>query len=164
MNNLSTMEQVWLTMIIWFVLICVIGVISYFYNRHRKKTFDERFEKMLRGRNNSSVCQISPVKNPLPTPPERKEILLSEEEYVIPRDKIDVFRSAQNQKGRYEPNDNGIVVWNTDEKSAPWVSVDFAPPLDPPSYTSDSGSSTSDSSPTDFGGGDFGGGGAGGDY
>lgn len=162
-------------MIVWFVLIFVAGIIYYFYSRWKKKNRIERFEKVLKGVNNSKVCEISPLG-------------LTEPEYVIPRDKIDEFlrrnintagvkkivfkngqeidltRKVQNQKGEYKQNDDGIVVWNTDEKSAPWVSVDFAPPLDPPTYPSDSGSSNSDSSPTDFSGGDFGGGGAGGDY
>lgn len=89
----------------------------------------------------------------------RKIVFQNGSEMIIPTSAL-----VKKTKGEYKQNDDGIVVWNTDEKSAPWVSVDFAPPLDPPTYTSDSGSSNSDSSPTDFSGGEFGGGGAGAEY
>lgn len=240
MNNLSFIEQVWLTLIVWFVLIFVFGIIHYFYTRYKNKTFDEEFEKKQNEIKDRWFGQIPPFKNALPPPPElknampravapdapkrffgsdeeveivRKELeehlrgmrynlagvrkivfqngsemiiptsalvkkhypsydpnenVLSEEEYIIPRDKIDEFLRKRKANGiphgRYEKNDDGIVVWKVGEMSAPSVSVDFAAPLDPPTYSSDSGSSNSDSSPTDFSGGDFGGGGAGGDY
>ncbi len=189
MNNLTTMEQVWLTMIVWFALLSLIGIIVLLYARYRKKTWHG---------------QISPVKNPLPPPPDLrnampravapdapKRFFGSDEEVEIVKKELEehlrgmrynlagvrkiVFQNGsemiiptsallKNHYPRYEQNDNVTVVWTADEKSAPQVSVDFNTPVEPPSYPSDSGSSNSDSSPSDFGGGTMGGGGAGGEY
>lgn len=159
MNNLTTMESIWLTMIVWFVLIAVIGTVFLLYVRHRNKTFDERFEKKHKDINDRWVGQIPPVKNPLPPPPKEKTIVLFDEGIIMPRGKINesirTRKNLEQPKGEYKRNDDGLILWiPTEEKPSSWVS-DYVPPLDPPSsYSSDSDSSSNTS---DFGGGDFGG-------
>lgn len=154
MNNPLFIEQVWWALLVWFAILSTICIFMYFYNRHKGKKHDENFEKRHKEINDRWCGQIPPFKNALPPPPDLRN--------AMPRA---IVLPAPERKGRYEPNDHWIIVWNVDEKSAPLVSLDFNAPLDPPtSYTSDSGSSSSDSSPTEFGGGTMGGGGAGGEY
>lgn len=109
MNNLTTIYQIWLTMIIWFVVLSIVGVVVFLYARYRKKTFDERFQKRHKEINDRWVGQIPPVKNPLPPPPELKNAMpravapncpIFYTQYLAQDDEIVVYRKSENKNIR----------------------------------------------------------------